>query len=181
MIATATAPPAASGPPRSANPLPEHISPTSARNYLGCSLRFWFEKIARLRKPASAALHLGKTAHAALQAFHLARWRGGDDSPEAVAAAYEKAFADLERDEGPVKFDNLAGREKTRLVCSIAGLVLAPVFNRFAATSVDGGQNAEAFVSRESDGAGAATIPEPSAAALLGLGGLALLCRRRRV
>lgn len=46
---------------------------------------------------------------------HLARWRGGDDSPEAVAAAYEAAFLRLERDEGPVNFDDAAEREKCRL------------------------------------------------------------------
>ena len=34
-------------------------------------------------------------------------WHAGgvrDDSPETIAAAYEKAFSDLERDEGPVNF-----------------------------------------------------------------------------
>ena len=53
--------------------------------------------------------------HAALQAFHLARWRGGDDSVEAVADAYERAFLRLEREEGPVNFDDAAEREKCRL------------------------------------------------------------------
>ena len=52
--------------------------------------------------------------HAALQSFHLARWRGSDDSPEAIANAYELAFLRLERDEGPVNFDDAAEREKCR-------------------------------------------------------------------
>ena len=95
--------------------LPEHISPTAAKSYLGCSLRFFFERVACIRKPTSAALHLGKAVHAALQAFHIARWRGADDSPETTAAAFDKAFADLERDEGPVNFDDQAAREKCRL------------------------------------------------------------------
>ncbi len=56
----------------------------------------------------------GAAVHAALQSFHLARWRGGDDSPEAVAAAYEKSFNDLERDEGPVKYKDADAREKAR-------------------------------------------------------------------
>lgn len=94
---------------------PEHISPTAAKSYLGCPLRFWFERVVRLPKPTTPALHLGKAVHAALQAFHLARWRGGDDSPEAVAAAYDLAFLRLERDEGPVGFDDDAEREKCRL------------------------------------------------------------------
>ena len=79
-----------------------------------CSLKFYFERVACIRKKTSVALHLGKAVHAALQAFHLARWRGGDDSPEAIATAYEKSFTDLERDEGPVNYDE-EGREKARL------------------------------------------------------------------
>jgi putative RecB family exonuclease len=94
--------------------LPTHISPTSAKNYLSCSLRFWYEKVACIRKPVSPALHLGKAVHAALQAFHLARWRGGDDSPTAIAAAFELAFTTLEREEGPVRFDDETEREENR-------------------------------------------------------------------
>jgi len=97
-----------------ARTLPEHISPTAAKSYLGCSLRFFFERVACLKRPTPKNLHLGKAVHAALQAFHLARWRGGDDSPETTAAAFEKAFADLEREEGPVNYDDDAEREKTR-------------------------------------------------------------------
>jgi putative RecB family exonuclease len=81
---------------------------------LACSLKFYFERVACIRKPTPAALHLGKAVHAALQAFHLARWRGGDNSPEAIANAYELAFLRLERDEGPVNFDDEAEREKCR-------------------------------------------------------------------
>jgi putative RecB family exonuclease len=98
-----------------AQTLPAHISPTAAKSYLGCSLKFYFERVACIRKRTPAALHLGKAVHAALQAFHLARWRGGDDSPEAVADAYERAFIRLEREEGPVNFDDAAGREKCRI------------------------------------------------------------------
>jgi putative RecB family exonuclease len=108
-------PPLTTGLTRWAQTLPEHISPTAAKAYLGCSLRFYFERVACIRKNTPVALHLGKAVHAALQVFHLARWRGGDDSPETIAASYEKSFADLERDEGPVNFDDEAEREKTRL------------------------------------------------------------------
>jgi len=97
-----------------AGTLPEHISPTAAKSYLSCSLRFWFERVACIAKPTTPALHLGKAVHAALQSFHLARWRGGDDSVEAVADAYEQAFLRLEREEGPVNFDDAAEREKCR-------------------------------------------------------------------
>jgi putative RecB family exonuclease len=122
MIASILDPPLPAAPAASpaaqaswAQALPGHISPTAAKAYLGCSLKFHFERVARIPKPTPASLHLGKAVHAALQAFHLARWRGGDDSPEATAAAYERAFLRLERDEGPVDFDDAAEREKCRL------------------------------------------------------------------
>ena len=50
---------------------------------------------------------------------------------------------------------------------------------RFTANQVNGGTNAGAFVSRELDVFGVATVPEPSAL-LLGAGGFTLLLRRRR-
>jgi putative RecB family exonuclease len=53
-------------------------------------------RVACIRKPTTPALHLGKTVHAALREFHLARWRGRDDSPETIAAAYNAAFDRLE-------------------------------------------------------------------------------------
>ena len=115
MIATVTDPPFATGLTPWAGTLPGHISPSAAKSYLSCSLRFYYERVACIRKRTPAALHLGKAVHAALQAFHIARWRGADDSPETIAAAYEKAFTDLERDEGPVNFDDDAEREKCRL------------------------------------------------------------------
>jgi putative RecB family exonuclease len=116
MNAAATRePPFTTGLAPYAGTLPGHISASAAKNYLSCSLRFWFEKVACIRKPTSPALHLGKAVHAALQAFHLARWRGTDDSPEAVAAAFETAFHRLEREEGPVRFDDDTERKKNRL------------------------------------------------------------------
>jgi putative RecB family exonuclease len=98
MIATVTPPesPFTTGLTPWAQCLPDHISPTAAKAYLACSLKFYFERVACIRKATPAALHLGKAVHAALQAFHLARWRGGDDSPAAIANAYELAFLRLD-------------------------------------------------------------------------------------
>lgn len=97
-----------------AGTLPNHISPTAAKSYLACSLRFYFARVACLKKPTSKSLHLGKAVHAALQVFHLARWRGGDDSPETISAAFDEAFRRLEREEGPVNYEDEAEREKSR-------------------------------------------------------------------
>jgi len=115
MIASMHDTPFTTGLSRWAGTLPKHISPTAAKSYLSCSLKFYFERVACIRKNTPVALHLGKSIHAALQVFHLARWRGGDDSPDAIATAFESAFTALERDEGPVNFDDEAEREKCRL------------------------------------------------------------------
>lgn len=55
---------------------PDYLSPSSVKSYLSCSLRFFFERVAQIRKPTTVALHVGKTIHATLQSFNLARWRG---------------------------------------------------------------------------------------------------------
>lgn len=115
MIASVADAPFSTGLKTWAQTLPDHISPTAAKAYLTCSLMFYFERVACIRRRTPVSLHLGKAVHAALQAFHLARWRGGDDSPETIAAAFEKSFLDLERDEGPVNFKDDAQRETTRL------------------------------------------------------------------
>ena len=94
--------------------MPAHISPTAAKSYLGCSLRFYFERILCLPSKTSVSLHLGKAVHAALQAFHLARWRGQDDSVEAVAAAFEESFDTLEKEDGPVDYKDEKARDKAR-------------------------------------------------------------------
>ena len=111
MIANATP---VQPPPGQQLGLPVHISPSAAKNYLGCSLRFYFERILELPSRTSVALHLGKAIHAALQAFHLARWRGQDDSVEAVTTAFEESFVALEREDGPVDYKDAAAREKAR-------------------------------------------------------------------
>jgi putative RecB family exonuclease len=111
MIALADVPPATT------STLPEYISPSAAKSYLACSLRFYFERVLQIRKRTTPALHLGKAVHASLQAFHLARWRGTDDSPQVIAGAFEDSFLKLEREEGPVNWN-----EEAREKCRLAGL-----------------------------------------------------------
>ena len=52
---------------------------------------------------------------------------------------------------------------------------------KFTANLITGNGNGQVFIWREIDVEGTATaVPEPSSAALLGLGGLALIFRRRK-
>ena len=73
-----------------------YISHSRLKSWLTCRLRFFYEKVLGLKAPATPALQVGKAVHAGLQHYHLARWQGGDTSPEATQQAYAKAYGELE-------------------------------------------------------------------------------------
>ena len=93
----------------------EYLSASRLKSFLTCRLRFYFEKVLGLQSPTSPALQIGKAVHAALQQFNLARWRGGDASPEAVQSAYAKAYGELEAQD-PVDYE-----DKDRQECIAMG------------------------------------------------------------
>lgn len=93
---------------------PDYLSPSSVKSYLSCSLRFFFEKVAQIRKPTTVALHVGKAIHATLQSFNLARWRGEDSSETAMEEAFSTHFLELEKTEGPVDYADEETRQKVR-------------------------------------------------------------------
>jgi putative RecB family exonuclease len=97
----------------------QHISASSLKLYLGCSLKYFFKKIAKLEEPTSAAFQLGKAVHAGLQAFHVCRWRGESHDEGTVLEAYNRAFLEQERSD-PVNYktgerDKLLGKGETIL------------------------------------------------------------------
>lgn len=74
----------------------QHISASSLKIYLSCSLRYYFKKVLNLAEPTSPAFQLGKAVHAGLQAFHLGRWRGESHDEKTVLEAYHRAFLEQE-------------------------------------------------------------------------------------
>ena len=80
-----------------------YLSHSRLKSWLTCRLRFFYEKVLGLKAPATPALQTGKAVHAGLQHFHMAKWRGGDASPEATQQAYAKAYGELET-EAPVDY-----------------------------------------------------------------------------
>ncbi|MGZ0710115.1 RecB family exonuclease [Coraliomargarita sp. W4R53] len=80
-----------------------HISASSLKLYLGCSLKYYFKKILNLPEPTSPAFQLGKSVHAGLQAYHLSRWRGAAHNEQTVLEAYNKAFVEQEHSD-PVNY-----------------------------------------------------------------------------
>lgn len=93
---------------------PDYLSPSSVKSYLSCSLRFFFERVAQIRKPTTVALHVGKAIHATLQSFNLARWRGEDSSEATMEEAFSTHFLELEKTEGPVDYAHEETRQKVR-------------------------------------------------------------------
>lgn len=97
----ATSPSTAETATTRADPL-EYVSVSRLKNFLGCRLRFYFEKVLLMTKPIASSLHFGRAVHTALQHYNKARWRGGDASDLAVMAAYYAAF------DNPVEDDTIA-------------------------------------------------------------------------
>lgn len=93
---------------------PDYLSPSSVKSYLSCSLRFFFERVAQIRKSTTVALHVGKAIHATLQSFNLARWQGEDSSETAMEEAFSTHFLELEKMEGPVDYADEETRQKVR-------------------------------------------------------------------
>ncbi|PNC23163.1 PD-(D/E)XK nuclease family protein [Akkermansia muciniphila] len=104
--------PSEASPPSSIRP--DYLSPSSVKSYLLCSLRFFFERVAQIRKPTTVALHVGKTIHATLQSFNLAWWRGEDSSEATMEEAFSAHFLELEKTEVPVDYVDEETRKKIR-------------------------------------------------------------------
>jgi RecB family exonuclease len=109
----------------------EYVSVSRLKLFLGCRLKFYFEKVLALPKPTSPSFHFGKAVHAGLQHYNKARWRGGDASETAVVAAYQKAFDDPE-DKQAVDYESandaveLRAKGETLLKAFLTSRQLAP-------------------------------------------------------
>ena len=54
----------------------EPVSASRLNLFHSCRLKFYYRYIQKLSKPASPALHVGKTVHAMLQEWSKRRWLG---------------------------------------------------------------------------------------------------------
>ncbi len=74
----------------------EYISASRLKSFLTCRLKFYYERVLGLPSPSSPNLQIGKAVHAGLEAFHRARWEGGESSTPAILEAYHDAYTRLE-------------------------------------------------------------------------------------
>ena len=96
MIAFADPPPVENAPViqlgRSIEELTATVSASRLSTWLQCRLKFHLRYVAGISKPPTAALHVGKTIHAVLQQWSLARWRGAPLDNDAIGAVFEAAW-----------------------------------------------------------------------------------------
>jgi putative RecB family exonuclease len=55
--------------------LQKTVSPSRLSLFLSCRLKFWFRYVAQIKKPKTAALHVGSAVHSVLKAWNKARWK----------------------------------------------------------------------------------------------------------
>jgi len=98
MIAFAV-PPAPAGAPepvlqpgRTIEELTTTVSASRLGTWLQCRLKFHMRYVAGVAKPPTVALHFGKTVHAVLQQWSLARWRNAPLDDDAITTVFEQAW-----------------------------------------------------------------------------------------
>jgi len=94
--APAVAPEPVFQPGRTIEELTATVSASRLSTWLQCRLKFHLRYVAGVVKPPSAALHVGKTVHAVLQQWSLARWRGAPLDDDAIGAVFEAAWTQPE-------------------------------------------------------------------------------------
>ena len=93
--------------------LQRRVSASKLSLFQSCRLRFFFRYVLGLQKPKSAALHLGATVHAVLNAWNKARWRRQTPSLADLHASYTAAWQGAQAEE-PVAWDCPAAEVEQR-------------------------------------------------------------------
>jgi putative RecB family exonuclease len=84
--------------------LQKMVSPSRLSLFLQCRLKFFFRYVLGLKKPKSAALHVGSSVHAVLKAWNKARWLQTPLSLKQLHDEFSKAWSDPS--EEPVKWED---------------------------------------------------------------------------
>jgi len=72
--------------------LTEEVSASRLSLWTSCRLKFYFRYVAQIEKPATPALYVGKTVHAVLQAWNLARWKSQVLDADTVKAVFTQRW-----------------------------------------------------------------------------------------
>jgi len=75
------------------------VSATKLNTWLSCRLKFYFRYVLHLKKPKTAALHVGSTVHSVLERWNKVRWKKEILSIKQLQALFEKSWLDEQKDE----------------------------------------------------------------------------------
>lgn len=65
------------------------VSASRLNCFFSCRLKFYFRYVARIVKPTTGALHVGRTVHWALQQWSKARWFGRQLDPDSLKPGFD--------------------------------------------------------------------------------------------
>ena len=85
--------------------LQQKVSASKLTLFQSCRLKFFFRYVLGLRKPKTAALHVGVTVHAVLSGWNRARWRQQSPGLAQLHASYREVWQRTQCEE-PVSWDN---------------------------------------------------------------------------
>ena len=87
--------------------LQQKVSASKLTLFQSCRLKFFFRYVLGLRKPKTAALHVGVAVHAVLSNWNRARWRQQSPDLAELHASYQEVWQSTQTEE-PVAWDNPA-------------------------------------------------------------------------
>ena len=79
--------------------LTKEVSASRLGLWSSCRLKFFFRYVAQIEKPPTPALHAGKTVHAVLQAWNLARWRSQNLSEADLSDLFTQSWDEEQSDQ----------------------------------------------------------------------------------
>jgi len=92
------------------NVLEEPVSASRLNCFHNCRLQFMYRYVQRIKKPVSAALHVGKAVHHALQELNNRRWRGIVSTADDLRLSFDEWWA-VNQEAEPVEWENQADQE----------------------------------------------------------------------
>ena len=84
--------------------LQKKVSASRLNAFLQCRLKFFFSYVEGIKKPKTAALHVGSAVHSVLKAWNKARWKTQPLTLKQLHDEFTKAWADTEGE--PVKWED---------------------------------------------------------------------------
>lgn len=93
--------------------LDEPVSASRLNCFHSCRLKFFFRYVQKIQRPVSAALHVGKAVHFALQELNNLRWRGETATSEVLRQSFDGWWKGSQ-EEDPVNWEDTEQTEQEK-------------------------------------------------------------------